>query len=162
MRFIDGNRARGKGEYQVRLSENPTTNPTQFDGFYSGAGRWSPIPHQFFTYVIPNYTLAEIRVAGAVLRHTVGFEQKLGIRRKHHPLSVDYLQQYTMIRDRKTLTDAIAKLEGDNIIECVERGIFHPASDERRPTIYGPKWNAPKARMTDESGDLSKTQPATN
>ena len=158
MQYIDARRDRGRGEYRIRLSENPTSNPKQFAGFFSGAGRWSPIPYQFFTHIIPNYTLAEIRVAGAVLRHTVGYEQKLGIRRKNHPLSVDYLQRYTRISDRKTLTDAIAKLEEGNVIECVERGVFHPDLKQRRPAIYGPKWNTP-GESTESKADASKSQP---
>ncbi len=87
--FIECTRSRGIGEYLLKYSDNTTSDPNRFGGFYTGRGCWSPIPNQFFTHVIPHCTLAEIRIAGAVLRHTLGYEEKMGLRRKKLRCPID-------------------------------------------------------------------------
>lgn len=129
-------------QYKLRWSRGTTyqTDPKLFDGLYSGDGHCSPVPLAFFTLVVPSEPLADIRFVGAVLRHTVGFENKYGRRRPKAPLSFDTIKQYANYADRQQAVKAAKRCISKGYICRVERGEFSPDESIRKPSTYAPKW----------------------
>ncbi|MEM7577205.1 MAG: hypothetical protein AAF328_06990, partial [Planctomycetota bacterium] len=117
-----------------------TRRVAEFRGFFAGEGHRSPIPNGFFDVVIPGETLATVQTVGAVLRHTVGYQNQFGGRRQHAALSYDYLQQYTRIASRRHLAAALRRgLEG-GYLRRVREGTFHPDAARRQSAQYGIRW----------------------
>ncbi len=116
-------------------------DPKQFAGFFTGEGRRSPIPNAFFDRVIPNEPLAVVQVVGAVLRHTVGYQNQFGGRRQQAPLSYSYLQRYTGIGGRRHLAAALRTALAGGYISCVREGTFDPhhAADSQA-ACYAIRW----------------------
>jgi len=120
-----------------------TSEPKNFRGFFTGEGHRSPIPNDFFDRVLPNEPLAVVQVVGAVLRHTVGYQNQFGGRRQQAPLSYSYLQRYTGIGGRRHLAAAIERALEANFIHLVKEGTFDPnAADGSEAAEYAVKWAA--------------------
>jgi hypothetical protein len=113
-----------------------------FRGFYSGEGHRTPIPNAFFDHVIPNETLTIIKVVGAVLRHTVGYQNQFGGRRSEAPLSYRYMQEFARIGDRRTLAEALRAAIDSGYIRCTNPGRFNSDPGKRRPARYAIRWLA--------------------
>ena len=112
-----------------------------FGGFYAGEGHRTPIPNAFFDRLVPNETLAVVKVVGAVLRHTVGYANQFGGRRSEAPLAYSYIQKYTNLRHRPTLADAIRAAIEQGYIRCVSKGCFDPRGGKAsRPARYAVNW----------------------
>lgn len=125
------------GEYRIVWNDK-YTDP--FAGFYAGDGRRTPIPHAFFTEVIPNESLAVIRVVAAVIRNTAGYTaNQFGGRRKQATLSYSMLQSYTNL-SRESLAVAFKLAIKKGFIIVHERGVFDSNQNKQRTSTYGLKW----------------------
>gem|GEM_PF-1008062 len=136
--------------------------PTEFNGFFAGDGNRTPIPNDFFDVVVPLEPLALIRVVGAVIRKTIGYQDQFGGRRTAAPLSFTELQRRSNIADRKTISGAIRTAINQNFIVLVREGHFDPNGGEKnRPAAYGIRW-APSSDKSQTARPIvsSKTPPA--
>jgi len=127
-----------------------------FKGFYAGEGHRSPVPTAFFEHVVPNERLAVIKVVGAVLRHTVGYQNQFGGRRSQAALSYSYIQRYANLKHRPTLAAALRHAVATGYIRRVNPGAFNPNGANRQPATYAVQW-LDEATST---GVGSKTEPA--
>jgi hypothetical protein len=131
------------GLYELKWDERPEyiKDPKEFRGFFEGEGNRTYIPNQFFDFVIPHETLAVVKVVGSVIRFSIGFQNKWGHRRRNVSLSYQHIQNYSHIRDRKTLSSAIHHAMESNYIERVEEGYFDPEAGKlSRAAVYAVKW----------------------
>jgi hypothetical protein len=131
------------GVYELNWDERPEyiKDPAKFKGFFAGEGNRTYIPNQFFDRVIQAETLAVIKVVGSIIRFSIGFQNKWGHRRQSVALSYQHIQNYSRIRDRKTLSAAIQYALTCNYIERVTEGYFDPHGGKlSRAAIYALKW----------------------
>jgi hypothetical protein len=137
-------------------------DPMRFQGFFAGEGHRTPIPDQFFDVVLPNETLAVIKVVGAVIRFSIGFTTKWGHRRQLASLSYEDIRRYTKLADRTSLSAAIETAIAKNYIRRVEAGYFDPHGGRMsRSAVYALKWlndsvehlNARKSRPEESNSD---------
>ncbi len=118
-----------------------TTSPVHFRGFYAGQGNRTFIPNQFFDEVLPNETLAVIKVVAAIIRNTIGWRNQFGFQRQQVSLSITELERKTKL-SRRALRLALNKTCEKNFIERVDRGFFDPnAGRESRATVYRLRWS---------------------
>ena len=110
-----------------------------FHGFYAKEGRRTPLPNQFFDHILPTEAHSVIKVVGAVLRHTVGFQTRYGGRRQHTALSYNQLQSYTQI-SRSSLAAAVAHAINTGYIRRLRVGRFSPEAEVQEASIYGVHW----------------------
>lgn len=119
-----------------------------FRGFYRGEGRRTTVPNQFFDQVLPRETHTVVKLVAAVLRHTVGYQNRItGGSVTSAPLSFNRLANYANC-DRSTVTRALPRAIEGNYIRQVKRGRFAPNEDDREASVYAVCWaaeiNAPK------------------
>jgi hypothetical protein len=146
------------GLYELKWDERPVyiKDPKEFRGFFAGEGNRTYIPNQFFDILLRQETLAVVKVVGSVIRFSIGFQNKWGHRRRNVSLSYQHIQNYSHIRDRKTLSAAIRRGLESNYIERVEEGYFDPQAGKlSRAAVYAVKWLDSKV----ESSDGRKTLP---
>ncbi len=105
------------GEYRLCWSEVDPKSNQEFSGFYKGSGYRTPMPHAFYTQVLPNESLAVIRVVTAIIRNTVGYENQFGGRRIEHRLSYTDLCRITNL-SRKHVRSAVKRATVMNYIEA--------------------------------------------
>ena len=125
-----------------------------FDGYFTGDGYRTPIPNQFFDALINRESLSVTKVVGAVLRHTVGYQNQFGGRRSSAPLSYSQLEAYTNL-DRSTLAIAIRQAIASGYIHRLEEGKFSRDRSEQRSATYAVRWLSKEQ----ESDFSSKIQP---
>lgn len=125
-----------------------------FRGFFAGEGHRTPIPNTFFDSIMRTEPLAVIKVVGAVLRHTVGYQNQFGGRRSEASLSFSYLQQYAGIRSRPALSRALEHALRTGYIRRVEAGVVAPSSAHRKPAVYAVKW---LAQAVNDAGGSKRT-----
>lgn len=150
-------RAAQSASYELRWDHGTefARSPAEFKGFFAGDGHRTPIPNDFFDVVVPCEPLAVIRVVGAVIRKTIGYQDQFGGRRMAAPLSFTELQRRSNIADRKTIAAAIRRAIEANFITLVQEGRFDPnGGAANQPAAYGIKWAERGA------GVGSKTPPA--
>jgi hypothetical protein len=131
------------GLYELKWDERPqyVKDPDEFRGFFAGEGNRTYIPNQFFDEVIPQEALAVLKVVGSIIRFSVGFQNKWGHRRQKVSLSYQHIQNYSLLRDRKTLSAAIRHALRCGYIERVEEGFFDPnAGKLSKAAVYTLKW----------------------
>jgi len=131
------------GLYELKWDERPAyvKDPREFRGFFAGEGNRTYIPNQFFDDVIPHQPLAVVKVVGSVIRFSIGFQNKWGHRRRNASLSYQHIQNYSHIRDRKTLSTSIHHAIKSNYIERIEEGFFDPdAGKLSKAAVYAVKW----------------------
>jgi hypothetical protein len=131
------------GLYELQWDERPeyVKDPKEFRGFFAGEGNRTYIPNQYFDHVVLHETLAVVRVVGAVIRFSIGFQNKWGHRRRNVSLSYQHIQNYSHVRDRKTLSSALQHARKSNYIERVEQGYFDPnAGKLSRAAVYAVRW----------------------
>ena len=132
--------------YALRWDERPEyiRDPAQFDGFFEGEGNYTRIPNAFFDHTIPNENLSVVKVVGVVIRHTIGWQKKVGFRRQQVQMSFTELMRRSGIASRSTVSQAVKEAIERNHIERVEEGRFDPYSGVA--TTWGVKWtDAPSA-----------------
>jgi hypothetical protein len=131
------------GVYELRWDERNeyVKDPTRFRGFFAGEGNRTYIPNQFFDDLAPRESLGVLKVVGSVIRFSIGFQNKWGHRRRNVALSYQHVQNYSRLRDRKTVSQAIQHALAHNYIERVEVGYFDPnAGRLSKPAVYAVKW----------------------
>lgn len=138
------------------------TDPDEFDGFFSGNGNLTYIPNDFFDFTIPTEPLALVRVVGAIIRYTIGFQTHYGFRRQKIAMSLTEIQKKTGIKGRQHIVRALQEAIERNHIELLEMGFFDPeAGKESHPSVYGIKWLKPvtSAENSIQSSDTPKKLP---
>jgi hypothetical protein len=131
------------GLYELKWDERPQyiKDPAEFRGFFAGEGNRTYIPNQFFDEVVPQEPLAVLKVVGSIIRFSVGFQNKWGHRRRNVSLSYRHIQNYSLLRDRTTLSGAIRHALKWGYIERVEAGYFDPnAGKLSKAAVYALKW----------------------
>lgn len=129
--------------YELRWDEHGEyiTDPNRFRGFYAGQGNHTYIPNSFFDYTLTHETLAVIRVVGAIIRNTIGWQTSYGFRRQQVELSFTAIQRRTRIISRQTLSEAIQQAIAHNHIFRVTEGYFDPAAGKAsKAAKYAIKW----------------------
>ena len=131
------------GLYELKWDERGEylKDPARFRGFFAGDGNRTYIPNQFFDTVLPEESLAVLKVVGSVIRLSIGFANKWGHRRRNVVLSYQHIQNYSLIRARKSLSQAIRHAMKANYIERVEAGFFDPDGGKlSKAAVYAVKW----------------------
>jgi len=123
--------------------------PADFRGFFAGEGNRTYIPNQFFDVLVPNESLAMIQVVGAIIRFSIGFQNKFGHRRQRVALSYRDIQRYTKIASPGVLSKTIRDAIDRSYIERVEAGYFDPNGGAlSRSAHYAVKWAQPIAHLS--------------
>ena len=138
------------GRYILKWDESGryVKDPDHFRGFFAGEGNRTYIPNAFFDTLIPSEPLAVIKVVGAIIRFSIGFQTKWGHRRTNVSLSYQHIQNYSKIADRKTLAATIRRAMDGNYIERVEEGFFDPDAGRRsKAAVYALKWLSAAAKL---------------
>ena len=141
--------------------ERYVSDPEEFDGFFSGNGNLTHIPNDFFDYTIPNEPLAVIQVIGVIIRNTIGWQTKFGMRRQKIEMSFSEIMRRTGIGSRTTISNALkAAIDGCHI-RRVERGVFDPcAGVDSKATVYAIRWSDEKPRDDKPKDNDPSSQPA--
>jgi len=117
-----------------------TADPKKFKGFFSGQGNRTYIPNEFFDITLKTEPLRIIKVVGAILRHTIGFQNRFGHRRQNIQVSISTLKKQTLLTVKHLhtgLKEAIQK----NYIKCLEEGIFDKnAGVNSQAATYTIRW----------------------
>jgi hypothetical protein len=135
--------AAATGKYELKWDERGeyVKDPALFRGFFAGEGNRTYVPNQFFDDLVPNESLAVLKVVGAVIRLSIGFANKWGHRRRHVALSYQHVQNYAKIHDRTTLSSALQYALDAHYVERVEAGFFDPDGGKRsKAAVYALKW----------------------
>ncbi len=130
-------------EYELAWDESVeyVKNPKRFQGFFAGEGNRTYIPNQFFDFVLPHETLAVVKVVGSVIRFSIGFQTKWGHRRQQTALSYQTIQNYSKIRNRSTLSEAISTAMDHHYIQRMEEGYFDPNGGlTSKAAVYALQW----------------------
>ena len=177
LRFGQPHRANEEGFsalYTLKWDEREqyVTDSDEFDGFYAGNGNLTHIPNDFFDYTIPNEPLAVVQVIGVIIRNTIGWQTKYGMRRQKIEMSFSEIMRRTGIGSRTTISKALTAAIDGYHIRRVERGVFDPhAGADSKATVYAIRWqdeDRPDPKKNDEQpllfdldeGDGSKSGPA--
>ena len=129
--------------YELRWDESNeyTTTPKRFSGFFAGQGNLTYIPNAFLDYTVRTEPLAVVKVVGAIIRHTIGWQTKYGFRRQEVQMSYSEIQRRTHIGSRQTLSQALQKALNSNHVFKVSDGRFDPnAAKESMAAKYAIKW----------------------
>jgi len=148
LRQVESGRAKSQGtparsaQYELHWSTAATylKSSADFDGFFAGEGCRSPVPNSFFDELVPNESLAVIKVVGTVLRHTVGYQAQFGGRRSSAPLAFAYIAQYAQLSTGRVLAGAVREALDSGYIERVCDGSFAPNTDDRQAARYQVRW----------------------
>jgi hypothetical protein len=111
--------------------------PKAFPGFFSGRGHRTYVPNQLFTVVVAHEPLAVVRVVGAIVRHSIGFEAEQGYRRTEAALSSRALARLTNLSLRQ-VTRALAAAIAAGYLRQVDPGQFGRAASCAR---YAVRWS---------------------
>ena len=130
------------GDYKTDLHE--------FQGFFSGNGNLTYIPNAFFDHTVRNEPLALVRVVGAVIRHSIGFQTRFGFRRQEVSLSFDDLLRITRLGSRSTLNIALKEAEAAAHIVRLEAGSFGNGAQSKGK--YAIRWE-PEPHGTPANAD---------
>lgn len=142
--------------YSLRWSDaNYTGCISEFDGFFAGEGNRTPVPNEFFDQVVVAEALSVIRVVGAVIRQTIGYQNQFGGRRSSHPLSYSSLLRLVRLKDRTTLAKAIRVAKERGYVVCVDEGHFTSSPDRQKAASYSIRW----LHNDEKSETSSKTRP---
>jgi hypothetical protein len=128
--------------YELRWDEREAyiTDPDRFGGFYAGNGNLTYIPNQYFDLVVPNESLSVLRIVGAIIRHTIGYQTRYGFRRQEVSLSHAALERYANL-SHEAVRLAVQEAVAHRYVVCVEPGAFDTnAGKESRPATYGIRW----------------------
>ena len=141
---VKAGRARSSGDsgetavYALKWDATPRYARTleEFRGFYEGEGHRTDIPNQFFDLLIPQETIAVVKVVGAVIRYSIGFVAKRGRRRQHATLAYSQILKVSGLSSRRTLASAIHEAVNKKFIVRLDPGYFSARISERRSATY--------------------------
>ena len=128
--------------YSLKWDATPRYARTleEFRGFYEGEGHRTDIPNQFFDVIIPNETLAVIKVVSSVIRYSIGFVARRGHRRQHATLAYSQILKVSGLSSRRTLAGAIREAIAKRYVVRIEPGYFSARISERRTAVYAVCW----------------------
>lgn len=131
------------GIYKVKyapLGTPYTKDVAHFRGFYSGAGNYTRMPEEFFSYVLPTQNHADTKIVAAVFRETIGWRDldRPGKRRRTAPLNRDKIKRLTGIRSNETVRRRLDACIDKRFVRRVAEGKWHPNPQHRRPALYAP------------------------
>jgi hypothetical protein len=115
-------------------------DPKRFQGFFEGEGNRTDIPNEYFDVVVRSESLAVIKVVGAVIRFSIGFQANRGARRQQVQLSFSDIQRYAHIAARRHLSGALQHALEQNYIVRVQAGLFTPDKELQSTATYAVKW----------------------
>lgn len=146
--------------YQLCWSTAPyTTRLNDFRGFFEGEGNRTDIPNEFFDVLIPNEPLSVIKVVGAIIRHSIGFQAKHGRRRQQVALSYQQIENYARFGSRSDLAKALRVALEKNYIVRLEHGVFSHEAMERRRAVYAIRWcDFPNGQKNEPATERSEIQ----
>lgn len=146
--------------YQLCWSSAPyTTRLNDFRGFFEGEGNRTDIPNEFFDVLIPNEPLSVIKVVGAIIRHSIGFQAKHGRRRQQVALSYQQIENYARFGSRSDLAKALRVALEKNYIVRLEHGVFSHEAMERRRAVYAIRWcDFPNGQKNEPATQRSEIQ----
>jgi hypothetical protein len=116
-----------------------TAKPGEFRGFYALEGYRTYVPNQFFDHVVPNEQLAVVKVVGAIIRNTIGWQNEYGFRRQRVQISYTVIQRLSNL-SRRALRLALSEALARNYIVRLKEGVFSPDSQQQEASTYGLKW----------------------
>jgi hypothetical protein len=129
--------------YELRwdLTGEYVSNPHKFSGFYaSGDGNRTNIPNAFFDYTVKYEPLSVVKVVGAIIRHTIGWQTVYGFRRQQVEMSFTQLERRTKL-SRKHLNTALQYAIAHGHLFRTAEGFFDPnAGKASRAAVYALKW----------------------
>lgn len=128
--------------YRLRWDDAPEycKTPTLFGGFFEREGNRTDIPNQYFDHILPTESLAVIKVVGAVIRSSIGFAARRGVRRQWASLSYSQIQHFTRLKSRKELALALRTALERRYIVRLEEGCFTPDKSEQKSAVYALRW----------------------
>ena len=128
--------------YRLRWDDSTEycKNPALFGGFFEREGNRTDIPNQYFDHVLPTESLSVIKVVGAVIRSSIGFAARRGVRRQWAALSYSQIQHFTRLKSRKDLALALRTALERRYIVRLEEGRFTPDKTEQRSGVYALCW----------------------
>ncbi|MEM6313048.1 MAG: hypothetical protein AAF743_03130, partial [Planctomycetota bacterium] len=132
-------------EYTLRWDELGGYADTldDFAGFFTGDGRRTCIPNQFFDHVLPTQPHGVTKIVAAVLRHTVGYTNRYTrLPQETAPLSYRRLMRYAAM-DRRTIRRALPQALEQNFIRRVSTGRFRPDAQRQEASVYTVNWRDP-------------------
>lgn len=128
--------------YELRWDESGKylTDPKQITGFYGGEGNRTYIPNVFFDRTVREEPLSVVKVVGAIMRYTIGFQTKYGFRRQQVQMSYKALQKHAQLSSRH-LNEALKTALRHNHIQRFTEGFFDVhAGKTSRAATYGIRW----------------------
>ena len=125
------------------------TDPYSFDGFYRGNAHLTYVPNAFFDHLIPREKLSVIRVVGAIMRNSIGFQETQGFRRQRVAMSLTELQRKTRLH-KETAGLGIQEALSRGYLKREQDGIFSPDAAVQRAATYSVRWAG-------ETADLAAT-----
>lgn len=133
------------GLYELRwdIATEYVRDPDRFAGFFEREGNRTDIPNEFFDEIVPREALSVIKVVGAVIRFSIGFQARRGRRRQQAALSYSAIQRFANLHDRTTLSEAIQRAQEANYILRVSDGVFTADRGLQMSTRYALKWLDP-------------------
>ena len=140
-----------EGEYKRELKT--------FKGFYSGEGHRTPVPNQFFDNIVRDEPLAIVKVVGTVIRHTMGYQNQFGGRRRSAELSQNYIAQYSGLSRGKVIAQATQAAENAGYVVRVDDGQFSHNAKLQRCVTYAVRWSTgSKSPAGEQSKNTSRTR----
>ena len=137
---IDGNAegASPTATFELQWADGPyVRRPERFEGFFRGIGHRTYVPNQFFTVVVAREPLAVVRVVGAVIRESIGFEAAQGYRRTEAALSCRALARRTRLSPRHVALALHQAIEA-GYLQRMSAGSFGPEAEAAR---YALRWS---------------------
>jgi len=128
--------------YRLRWHDTPEycKHPALFGGFFEREGNRTDIPNQYFDHILPTESLSVIKVVGSVIRSSIGFAARRGVRRQWASLSYSQIQHFTRLKSRKDLALALRTAIERRYIVRLEEGCFTPDKAEQRSAVYALCW----------------------
>jgi hypothetical protein len=129
--------------YALKWDPRPSYARTleEFRGFYEGEGHRTDIPNEFFDRLIPSENLSVIKVVGAVIRYSIGYQARRGSRRQQATLAYSQIMKVAGLSSRRTLAQAIRASVARNYIVRLDPCYFSARVSERRSATYAVRWS---------------------
>lgn len=125
-------------------SREYTADPKRFDGFYQFSGCRTIVPNAFFDHTVKSEPLSVVKVVAAIIRDSVGWEDKWGFRRQEATLSFSALQRKTGL-SRETVSIGLKQALERGHLRRVEAGQFSSDAQKQRTAVYALNWSEPNS-----------------
>lgn len=132
-----------------------------FEGFFNGIGRTTPLPNQFFDELLPHESGAVVKVVGCILRHTIGFQDRYGGRRTSTALSYDRIREASGLGGYRHVAAALRHALARGYIRRIRRGTFDANGGRgSKAAVYAVRWfGDPLDQLPDDGADDQHATP---